>query len=144
MRIDAKYLVTIGTCATTGGIQALHNWDDVAMFTRIVYPTPAYIETRASCTPISAHVTVDFEVNGCPINLYQLLWDADSPSSGPPAAVGGALGLRGVQAGRSTRGKVLELYGAIVGRYSQFSPLQFVAGGTECLGVAGETAQQPL
>jgi sulfhydrogenase subunit delta len=73
VRQDTKYLVSIGACATTGGIQALRNWKDVADFTRIVYATPAYIETLATSSSISSHVAVDFELNGCPINRHQLL-----------------------------------------------------------------------
>jgi sulfhydrogenase subunit delta len=73
VRQDARYLVTIGACATTGGIQALRNWEDIAEFIRIVYATPAYIETLATSTSISSHVAVDFELNGCPVNRYQLL-----------------------------------------------------------------------
>jgi coenzyme F420-reducing hydrogenase gamma subunit len=73
VRKDSKYLVTIGACATAGGIQALRNWQDVAEFTRAVYATPAYIHTLEQSTPISSHVAVDFEVNGCPINKYQIL-----------------------------------------------------------------------
>ena len=73
VRQDAKYLVTIGACATTGGIQALRNWKDVGEFARVVYATPAYIHTLATSASISSHVAVDFELNGCPINRYQLL-----------------------------------------------------------------------
>jgi coenzyme F420-reducing hydrogenase gamma subunit len=73
VRQDSKFLVTIGACATAGGIQALRNWKDVAEFTRAVYATPAYIHTLEQSTPISSHVAVDFEVNGCPINKMQIL-----------------------------------------------------------------------
>ena len=73
VRKDSKFLVTIGACATAGGIQALRNWKDVAEFTRAVYATPAYIHTLEQSTPISYHVSVDFEVNGCPINKNQIL-----------------------------------------------------------------------
>ncbi|MBL9122668.1 MAG: oxidoreductase [Planctomycetaceae bacterium] len=73
VRRDAKYLVTIGACATAGGIQALRNWGDSAEFLRAVYATPSYIESLATSTPISAHVRVDFELRGCPIDKYQLL-----------------------------------------------------------------------
>jgi len=73
VRKDSKYLVTIGACATAGGIQALRNWQDVGEFTRAVYATPAYIHTLEQSTPISSHVAVDFEVNGCPINKMQIL-----------------------------------------------------------------------
>jgi coenzyme F420-reducing hydrogenase gamma subunit len=73
VRASSRVLITIGACATTGGIQALRNFADVEEFTRIVYASPDYISTLATSTPISAHVPVDFELNGCPINKYQLL-----------------------------------------------------------------------
>ena len=73
VRKQSKFLITIGACATSGGIQALRNFKDVAEFTSIVYATPAYIETLAQSTPIAAHVPVDFELRGCPINKQQLL-----------------------------------------------------------------------
>lgn len=73
IRRASKYLVTIGACATSGGIQALRNFKDVKEFTRIVYATPAYIETLNKSTPIADHVFVDFELRGCPINKQQLL-----------------------------------------------------------------------
>jgi len=73
IRRASKYLVTIGACATSGGIQALRNFKDVKEFVRIVYATPAYIETLNKSTPISDHVFVDFELRGCPINKSQLV-----------------------------------------------------------------------
>jgi sulfhydrogenase subunit delta len=73
IRRASKYLVTIGACATSGGIQALRNFSDVKEFARIVYATPAYIETLNKSTPISDHVFVDFELRGCPINKHQLV-----------------------------------------------------------------------
>jgi coenzyme F420-reducing hydrogenase gamma subunit len=73
IRRDCKYLVAIGACATSGGIQALRNWADVEEFTRQVYATPAYIKSLETATPIAAHVFVDFELRGCPVNEYQLL-----------------------------------------------------------------------
>jgi len=45
VREQSKYLITIGACATAGGIQALRNWADVGEFVRVVYATPAYINT---------------------------------------------------------------------------------------------------
>jgi coenzyme F420-reducing hydrogenase gamma subunit len=73
IRKDARVLMTIGACATAGGIQALRNWQDVDQFIQMVYATPTYIKTLGQSTPISAHVPVDFELNGCPINKKQLL-----------------------------------------------------------------------
>ena len=73
VRAASKYLVTIGACATAGGIQALRNFADVKDYIAAVYATPAYIQTLATSTPIDAHVTVDFALHGCPINRTQLL-----------------------------------------------------------------------
>ena len=73
VRVQSRALITIGACATAGGIQALRNFADVEDFTRIVYATPDYIATLSTSTPISAHVPVDFELRGCPINKRQLL-----------------------------------------------------------------------
>jgi sulfhydrogenase subunit delta len=73
VRRASKFLVTIGACATAGGIQALRNFKDVNEFISIVYATPKYIETLNKSTPISDHVHVDFELRGCPINKYQLV-----------------------------------------------------------------------
>lgn len=73
VREESKFLVTIGACATAGGIQALRNWGNVEEFTRIVYATPDYIDTLATSTPIAQHVPVDFELRGCPVNKAQLL-----------------------------------------------------------------------
>ena len=73
IRAHAKVLVTIGACATAGGIQALRNFADVEEFRRAVYARPEYIATLATSTPIRDHVPVDFELRGCPINKRQLL-----------------------------------------------------------------------
>ncbi len=73
VRRQSRALITIGACATAGGIQALRNFADVEAFTSIVYASPDYISTLRMSTPISAHVPVDFELNGCPIDQHQLL-----------------------------------------------------------------------
>jgi coenzyme F420-reducing hydrogenase gamma subunit len=73
IRCDSKFLITIGACATAGGIQALRNWADAEEFVRAVYASPDYISTLATSTPIGDHVQVDFELRGCPINQAQLI-----------------------------------------------------------------------
>lgn len=73
IREQSGVLVAIGACATAGGIQALRNFADVAQFASVVYARPDYIETLATSTPASAHVTVDYEIRGCPIDRGQLL-----------------------------------------------------------------------
>jgi coenzyme F420-reducing hydrogenase gamma subunit len=73
VRQVSKFVVTIGACATAGGIQALRNFKDVKEFVSIVYAQPEYIKTLAQSTPIAQHIRVDFELRGCPINKQQLL-----------------------------------------------------------------------
>jgi len=73
VRKVSKTVVTIGACATAGGIQALRNFKDVKEFTSIVYARPQYISTLEKSTPIAEHIVVDFELRGCPINKGQLL-----------------------------------------------------------------------
>jgi sulfhydrogenase subunit delta len=73
VRRRSKTLITIGACATSGGIQALRNFADVREYTSIVYAHPEYIHTLETSTAISEHVRVDFELRGCPINKGQLV-----------------------------------------------------------------------
>lgn len=73
VRKQTGFLITIGACATAGGIQALRNWKDVKEFTQIVYASPEYISTLDRSLPVSSFVNVDFELRGCPINKNQLI-----------------------------------------------------------------------
>lgn len=73
VRQASKFLVTIGACATAGGIQALRNFKDASQFVSMVYASPGYIETLDKSTPISHHIRVDYELQGCPINKMQLV-----------------------------------------------------------------------
>jgi coenzyme F420-reducing hydrogenase gamma subunit len=73
VRAQSKVLVTIGACATSGGVQALRNFADIDDYIAAVYASPQYISTLATSTPISAHVAVDYELLGCPIDKGQLI-----------------------------------------------------------------------
>lgn len=73
IRERATTLVTIGACATSGGIQALRNMADVKVLASIVYAKPEFITTLDTATPIADHVAVDFELRGCPISKHQLI-----------------------------------------------------------------------
>jgi sulfhydrogenase subunit delta len=73
IRSASKLLVTIGACATAGGIQALRNFKDVKEYASIVYASPQYIDSLGKSTPISDHVQVDYQLWGCPINKRQLV-----------------------------------------------------------------------
>jgi coenzyme F420-reducing hydrogenase gamma subunit len=68
LRAAARLLVTIGACATTGGIQALRNLADHDAWRAAVYAHPEYVSSLATATPIASHVQVDAELHGCPIN----------------------------------------------------------------------------
>ena len=73
VRRSARIVVTIGACATAGGIQSLKNWADHEDYLRCVYARPEYISTLATSTPIADHIKVDYELRGCPISRHQLL-----------------------------------------------------------------------
>jgi coenzyme F420-reducing hydrogenase gamma subunit len=73
VRQRSRTLVTIGACATAGGIQALRNFADVREYAAVVYARPDYIRTLATSTAIADHVPVDFELRGCPIDKHQLI-----------------------------------------------------------------------
>jgi sulfhydrogenase subunit delta len=72
LRKVARILVTIGACATSGGIQALRNWADHDAYRAAVYPNPEFVESLARSTAVAEHVPVDFELRGCPISPDQL------------------------------------------------------------------------
>jgi coenzyme F420-reducing hydrogenase gamma subunit len=73
LRARTKLLVTIGACATAGGIQAMRNWSNEPEWRASVYPSPEHVESLATATPVAEHVTVDAELRGCPIDGRQLL-----------------------------------------------------------------------
>lgn len=73
IRRQSRFLMTIGACATAGGIQALRHWGQIGDWVSRVYPQPEFIRTLATSTPIRSHVLVDFELHGCPVNHHQLV-----------------------------------------------------------------------
>lgn len=73
VRERSRRLVSIGACATAGGIQALRNFHDLEAFRSLVYAHPAYVAALSTSTAIADHVPVDFELQGCPVNKVQLL-----------------------------------------------------------------------
>ncbi|MBJ7338149.1 oxidoreductase [Mycolicibacterium sp.] len=73
IREQSGVLVTLGACATAGGVQALRNFADIKDFASVVYARPDYLDTLATSTPASAHVVVDYQLQGCPIDRGQLL-----------------------------------------------------------------------
>lgn len=74
VRKNSRYLVTLGACATAGGLQALRNLDDANEdWKQAIYARPEFIHTLDHAEPVHAHVKVDFELWGCPVNGRQVL-----------------------------------------------------------------------
>jgi coenzyme F420-reducing hydrogenase gamma subunit len=68
LREKSKVLIAIGACATTAGVNALRNGRDVEEFKRTVYGNASHVRTLPEIKPISAHVPVDYQLQGCPIS----------------------------------------------------------------------------
>jgi len=73
IRENSQYLITIGACATAGGLQALRNFSKVDDWISSIYATPEYIQALTTSTPVHEHVKVDLELWGCPVNAQQVL-----------------------------------------------------------------------
>jgi coenzyme F420-reducing hydrogenase gamma subunit len=73
IREQSKLLITIGACATSGGLQALRNLADGDAWLADLYASPEYIDSLSTATPITDHVPVDFQIWGCPCNGEQVL-----------------------------------------------------------------------
>lgn len=73
IREHSRYLITIGACATSGGLQALRNFADADEWVTSIYAKPDYIRSLSTSTPIATHVKVDFELWGCPVDRRQVL-----------------------------------------------------------------------
>jgi sulfhydrogenase subunit delta len=73
VRAESALLITIGACATAGGIQALRNFASLSEYSASVYPSPEFLSALPRSSPIAEHVKVDYELHGCPVNKHQLL-----------------------------------------------------------------------
>ncbi|GBE08058.1 NAD-reducing hydrogenase HoxS subunit delta [bacterium BMS3Bbin11] len=72
IRANSRYLISIGACATSGGIQALRNMADAKAWVAEIYARPEHIHSLDTSTPISQHIKVDLELWGCPVNGWQV------------------------------------------------------------------------
>jgi len=73
VRKNATYLVTLGACATAGGLQALRNFASARDWSAAIYARPEHIATLDTSTPIARHVKIDLELWGCPVSARQLI-----------------------------------------------------------------------
>ena len=84
IRAHSRYLITIGACATAGGVQALRNFADAKEWIAAIYARPEYVQSLATSTPVAQHVKVDLELWGCPVNGRQVLTAVRALLSGVP------------------------------------------------------------
>lgn len=73
IRENVRVLISLGTCATAGGIQALRNFTKASDLAETVYEHPEYLHYLDTATPVNEHVQVDMEVWGCPVSKKTVL-----------------------------------------------------------------------
>jgi coenzyme F420-reducing hydrogenase gamma subunit len=74
VRAHSRFVITIGACATAGGLQALRNLDGSnEAWKHAIYAQPEYIQTLEQAEPASSHIKVDLELWGCPVNTRQVV-----------------------------------------------------------------------
>ena len=73
IRASSRYLISIGACATSGGIQALRNLGDTRDWVGAIYARPEYIQTLDQSRAITEEVKVDLELWGCPVTTAQVV-----------------------------------------------------------------------
>ena len=74
VRANSRMVVTLGACATAGGLQALRNLDGSNdEWKQAVYAQPEFIGTLEHAEPVANHIKVDFALWGCPVNGRQVL-----------------------------------------------------------------------
>lgn len=73
IRTLSKILVSVGACATSGGIQALRNSNNDLSWLGSIYPNIEHVDSLSRSLPISEYVSVDHQLWGCPINSRQIV-----------------------------------------------------------------------
>jgi sulfhydrogenase subunit delta len=84
IRAGSKLLISIGACATSGGLQALRNRAREGDWRADIYAHPEAIESLRQVSPLKDHVRVDFELWGCPITSAQLVATLNALLEGLP------------------------------------------------------------
>lgn len=73
IRENSTLVMTIGACATAGGLQALRNMADTQQWIADIYANPAVIKSLEKSTAIKEHIKVDLELWGCPVSKQQIV-----------------------------------------------------------------------
>ena len=72
IRHQSKTVVSIGACATSGGIQALRNPGQTEKWQQQIYARPDWIHNLSKSHPLEDFVRVDYQLWGCPVNTSQI------------------------------------------------------------------------
>lgn len=73
IRNRAKVLIALGACAVNGGMNAMKNKQPLDMVRETVYGTDKDLFPTLPALPLSAYVSVDYEVHGCPMTQKEFL-----------------------------------------------------------------------
>ena len=73
IRKNAKIVVALGACATTGGLNVLKNFRGIPESMKEVYGERASWYETSPAVPIEAAIKVDAKIHGCPINKVEFL-----------------------------------------------------------------------
>lgn len=73
IREKSKYVVAIGSCAVSGGIQSARNFQEFENVYKQVYRIYKDEGILERSMPISDFIKVDYSIKGCPINKYELV-----------------------------------------------------------------------
>jgi coenzyme F420-reducing hydrogenase gamma subunit len=73
IRRRATYVVALGQCAVSGGINAMKNLQPSEKVQEEVYGEDKYLFPSIPAQPVSAIVKVDYEVRGCPMSAPEYL-----------------------------------------------------------------------
>lgn len=73
IRRRTKVLVALGTCAVTGGINAVKNTRPIEEVREEVYGKDKYLFPTLPALPLSAVVKVDHNVRGCPMTQIEFV-----------------------------------------------------------------------
>jgi len=73
IREVSRFLVTIGACATAGGLQALRNLSASGEWLGQIYASPEYIASLDQVRSVREVVRVDAEIWGCPVDRKAVL-----------------------------------------------------------------------
>ena len=73
IRRRTKVLVAVGSCAVTGGINAIKNTRPIEEVREEVYGEDKYLFPTLPALPLSAVVKVDHNVRGCPMTQREFL-----------------------------------------------------------------------